>query len=610
MSGSSIIGACIVRLGPQEQREFKSRIAAFDVETADNNQSFVCGSVVDDERNLSFDVKEAMQQEILSRDGIMFATNLSFDLFALFGQNAKRFRMLWNNARLLKASHRNDHDRTLQFWDTLNLAPGFSVEKLGKVAGLPKMPTPAAIGRWPGTTQEREELKAYNVRDSRVTFEAAKFFIKEYTALGATMKFTLPSCAMSLWRNKYLDRSYWQPGIEQMTALFKGYYGGRTEAFARGRIKNMYLYDVNSLYPHVMRSYPYPDMNTLRDTRKNDDEPILYQEGMADVTITIEGGEKGYPPLAYRLPDKLIFPTGTMRGWWTHEEIRGALDMHGARLIKVHRSIYARETCEPFTSYVDDLYALRLSYQQQHDAREIVVKLLMNSLYGKFGQKFMERENMELESNFTLDQLQKLPWFQRVGDYIRIKRDCRPSAFCNPLWAAHITAYARKELRQHLLNHNALYCDTDSVVSRRRMSGSSGLGKLKLEMVIDEGIIVRPKFYAFRGDRSDKVKLKGCMAQMNYAMFEDFLVTKKASWTKFTKLREALRRHLPVNGLLDVTKTFSLEDGKRRWAEPFSMDKLQWSEPLSMEDLAMAGKIKPILEISDRENQADGKDVN
>lgn len=574
-------------LKPLVQRPCTKDIIGFDVETADNNQSFVVGSLVSDTVEIFYDADKLRTRlkEKSMRGKLIASTNLAFDFLHLFDKHHTGVRLLWNGSRLLTAGISTGTKQRLTFWDTLNLAPSYSVEKMGKLLHIPKLTKPKALGRWPKNKEEMEELTTYNVQDSRISREGMRFFLKEFQALGASPKPTLASTAMSVWRNRFLKRGYWQQDKYILRQQFGGYYGGRTEAFARGHIEQMYLYDVNSLYPYVMRTYPYPDLNEMRYKRK-DESVIFAYEGMAHCRIDVP--PMRYPPLPVRHEHKLCFPCGVIEGTWTHAEIRDALRV-GCTLLDCSYAWYSKATVEPFKEFIDELYALRLQYQREGDSREIVVKLLMNSLYGKFGQKFDARENLEPEARFTLDGLNKLDWFERIGDYIRIKKDCRPAPFCQPLWAAHITAYARMELHKHLVLNNAFYCDTDSLITRRQLPTSTALGRLKEEMRIDEGYIIRPKFYALTGTLghgSDsreviKTKLKGYGARLSFDAFLDIVDGKDAVYRKFIKLRESLRRGLPLNGVMDVVKHFNVEDTKRVWPAPFAKDELMWSEPLA-----------------------------
>ena len=582
-------------LKPLIPKEFKKEFIGFDVETKNNNQEFVSCAFYGRENAFFRDREKARDYALSQKDKILIASNLPFDFTMLFDEKERlNFSMLWNGTRLLIAKTWVKHTGinqfseieffnrkptsgkvpTIELWDTINHAP-FSVAKLGKILNIPKITPPDYLGkRSPETPQEWREMAAYNMRDAEISKKAMDFLAAGYSYFGGVPAFTLASTAMKTFRTSFLKDSYWTPSQDDALIHFKAYSGGRTEAIARGRIENAFLYDVNSLYPSVMRNNAYPHPNFMR-VRKNDASFIYNFEGVSDIDIQIPTCR--YPPLPV-LGDKLYFPVGKVSGWFTHAEIRAAIS-RGATLLKCRLTHYSKEVCHPFDNYIDDIYALRLKWQKEGDARELVAKLLMNSLYGKFGQKFIGRDNMVPCSSLSFEQIQAMPFIERLGDYFRIKQNVRPAAFCMPIWAAYITSYARIALLGHLENTNALYCDTDSVVTFKKVATSSALGALKLECKIMDGVIVRPKFYAFETDAGERVKCKGFGAKMPLQVFYDVLKGKPASYQKFIKMRESLRRGLKLNSVVEIFKTFQLEDGKRKWAESFNADTLAWSEP-------------------------------
>jgi len=67
-------------------------------------------------------------------------------------------------------------DKSITFIDTLNFAR-LSVEKLGKIVGVPKLDKPSFLGQKPKNKEEEEILKVYNFRDSEISKKFLEFFI-------------------------------------------------------------------------------------------------------------------------------------------------------------------------------------------------------------------------------------------------------------------------------------------------------------------------------------------------------------------------------------------------------------------------------------------------
>lgn len=580
-------------LKPTKLRNFNKDIYGFDIETYDNNKKFLCASLYLDENNVwvfkdKRELIEFMKQKRF-KDSYICATNLSFDFFGTFHNEPeeKEFIPLFRGSDLIttktnivdggfKIKAPRKGQSALTFIDTMNFAK-LSVEKLGNLINISKLEKPDFLGQYPKNDKEWEQMIEYNVRDSEVSKKGLEFLFNSFYRLGATPKATIASTAMSLFRNQYLKHDYFRHDINILLDQFNAYYGGRTEAFSRGLIKNYNYYDFNSLYPSVMIN-EFPDPNSKRICYKNSIKYIEAFEGVSNVDVFCP--EMEYPYLPLRTDTKLLFPCGNFSGWYTHLELRRALEL-GYVIKRIRKTIYFKETCEPFRDYVIDLYNKRLEYKKQGSSMEYIVKILLNSLYGKFGQKFMNRDSWR-PFDLTLDELNKLKDFERIGNYIRIKKDMtEPPVFCTPIWALYVTAYAREKMHKAILNSRPVYVDTDSLITKKEILTSNKLGKLKLEMFIKKGIIVKPKFYAFEPQgKKAFVKSKGIGVKLTIPDFWKLLVTGSVEYTKFMKFKESTRRGFIPNEIVGIVKHLNLEDEKRMWNNKFDYNELQHSKPL------------------------------
>jgi hypothetical protein len=128
------------------------------------------------------------------------------------------------------------------------------------------------------------------------------------------------------------------------------------------------------MYPSVMLSeYPYPFEYSLKSN--------LDKYGVTDCLLEYKGK---LPILPYRTKEgKLIFARGRVRGVWDNTEINFSLN-NGYRILKVFGGITYKYSCYPFKDFITDIYDLR--QQSASEYKKIIYKLIMNSLYGKFGQ--------------------------------------------------------------------------------------------------------------------------------------------------------------------------------------------------------------------------------
>lgn len=579
-----------------KQKPFNKQIYGFDVETYGQKNTFYCASLYGDDIQKTFYSKDEFIKEITRRkyrNSYLVATNLGFDFNAIFydRDDYEEFKFLFRGSDMISVigyyregkfdcSYKKNK---LTFIDTMNYCK-MSVENLGKIIRLPKLEKPSFLGKRPKDENEKKILENYNMRDAEVSQKFIKFLFDAFYKLGADPKKTIASTAMSLFKNKYLKQDYFRHKVDVLQDIFKAYYGGRTEVFKRGVVKNMHYYDINSLYPSVMMN-EYPDPNSIKFSHMNNTDKIMRYEGVSDVILKCP--KIRFPLLPMKMKDgKCVFGYGQIEGWYSHVELRKAFEI-GYECLAVKKSYYYDRKCQPFKEYVADLYNLRKEYKKDDNPMELVTKLLLNSLYGKFGQKFENREEMIPDKQVTIDMTEKYHC-ERVGKMFRIKKPFTdPSSFCIPIFAVYTTAYARLKLYDALLKYDPVYCDTDSIVTSCMMPDSKELGEFKHEMHIPDGYFIKPKFYAILDDNDQKkhvIKIKGLGRKIDIIEFFALLSKMPVKYNKFVKSKEAYRRNLIPNEIIEIEKQFSLEDDKRRWPGFLDIETLQDSQPIEIID--------------------------
>jgi len=582
----------IQRLCRTKQKQDIRPIYGFDIETYDDNKKFFCGSVVGDNLVKTFFSKSDLINFFKTKrfkNSVIAATNLQFDFNATFFNEpeAKHFKPLWRGSDILSMTTYSQNkdfcirktkgkkSERIDFIDTMNYAR-LSVDNLGKILSLPKLIKPDFLGNKPSNEVQVAELVDYNVRDAEISKKIIDFLYKTFHNLGATPKLTIASTAMSLYKNRFIkDSVYYTNREECLLEQFKAYYGGRCEAFTRGRIENFNYYDINSLYPSVMVNC-FPDPNSVRVRRSASLEYIYEYEGISNIDIYCP--EMEYPLLPYRNENKVYFPTGIFSGWYTHIELRKALEL-GYKVLKIRRTYWYKKSCSPFKDYVESLYELRNKFKSENNKMELVVKLLLNSLYGKFGQKFVNKDAW-IHSSATKAELSKYDKIERYGDYFRtVINKTKPSAFCIPIWACYVTSMARLKLYEYITRCDPVYCDTDSIITKKELITSNKLGGMKLEMKIKHGLIVKPKFYSISSSKESFVKIKGLGRRLKREEFLSLMNNPSVTYKKFMKFKESVKRGFIPNQIVNITKNFNLEDDKRTWKEPFNFNDIQVSKP-------------------------------
>lgn len=225
--------------------------------------------------------------------------------------------------------------------------------------------------------------------------------------------------------------------LEVFNAACHAYSGGHIEVcqlgFHSGRI---FHYDVNSAYPSIFRDLP--SLTTGRwvhGTERDGIPPDGFT--LVKVSYQFKPGHAFYP-LFYRQDDGSIIYPDRGTGWYWYPEFEGAREYaHTIGADQFHVLEWwhfeTKANVQPF-HWIDDYYAQRQSRVQAakimevEDGPEKIIKLGLNSLYGKTAQQVGARENPD------------------DGTIIA-------PAYFQLEWAGYVTASCRAKLMQAALQH-------------------------------------------------------------------------------------------------------------------------------------------------------------
>ena len=389
-----------------------------------------------------------------------------------------------------------------------------SVEGLGKIVGKEKLDVD-----FESVTDA--ELRTYCKRDTQIIKEAIEYywtFIKQYD-LG---KFCLTrsSQAFTAFRHRFMKTDIYVHQVEKVVDLERNaYYGGRVEAFHFGECKKgpFVTLDINSMYPFIMQTSRLPVK--LVDYREEIDLRLL-PDILKEYSVVAHCRIKTELPLyALRKNKKIIFPIGEYETYLCTEGIKRALK-HGHLISMSEVAMYTNDYL--FTEWVDFLYNLRCQFKKENQAiLEYMCKIMLNSLYGKFGQKYMEVEEKEditgsgysRQDNYDFVTGERWIEYKLMNKLITQKGEKNgKNAFV--AIAAHICENARLmlyDLMDRIGREKVLYCDTDGVKIRkadiekvRDLMHSDRLGAIKIEDETSKLIINGAKNY--ETDKTRKIK--------------------------------------------------------------------------------------------------------
>ena len=372
------------------------------------------------------------------------------------------------------------------------------LSKIGESIGIKKVDedkrrTPEETRKYYAETP-LETLIPYNKVDCEILWKAVAEFEKEVMSLGGQLQQTIASTAMNLFRRAYLKQTVYTSEVANQIAL-KSYFASRVEVFERAAT-DFNIFDINSSFPYSM-TFPLPGNLIAMGVGlpDEDSDSCLY---VADVTVEVPDME--IPPLPFRTPtdSRVFFPTGRWRSWLTSTDIRLAL-REGCTVHKVHEC-YQYEPFDDFARYATEIYALRSASKTAF--RKLLLKYLLNSLYGKMAEALLKQEMLINPPEEELDR-EKLQMLQ-PGIWLREKeaaithRHVIVSSIITALSRRHLYDWAKMCLAQKC---PLLYCDTDSVASKADLpTDDKRLGALKLEKRMSWAEFVAPKIYRGEGE--------------------------------------------------------------------------------------------------------------
>ncbi len=310
---------------------------------------------------------------------------------------------------------------------------------------------------------------------------------------------TVAGQAMRVFRT-FLKEDIWGLSKEGEKFCRQAYLGGRTEIFRPLCEKGpLYEYDVNSLYPSVMRDNLFP-VGTGFFTYDFDDK----LQGIYQATA-IAPNNIHVPCLGVVSDGKFIFPIGRFDGHWTSAEINYAISL--GYEIEIKKGYVFPESRRLFAEFIEALYAIR-GMSPKNSVNDIIAKLLMNSSYGRFGMD-LEKSNIDFEMSEGADEYKTI---EINGKHIPLYiTPTHLKTFTHPAIAAFVTSFARIHMHRLFgsLGSHLFYTDTDSIFTTRPLSHGKGLGELKLENTFDTAVFLLPKTYLAEGLLKRKIAMKG-----------------------------------------------------------------------------------------------------
>ncbi|KAJ2894294.1 hypothetical protein IWW38_002618 [Coemansia aciculifera] len=320
--------------------------------------------------------------------------------------------------------------------------------------------------------------------------------------------------------------------------------GGRCISM-NGMYHNVVCVDVKSLYPTAMAYYDQPYGNYRKVVRKVDSELGIYwckvvPYGLLSEAIRqsrIDSENHGFFPL--RNNDQVMYSGNSLpteyKAWYTSVDMKiGEMEGHYIEPVSFdsqgHVGYSWTQKGMIFKDYIEGiLYKLKLQYEEAGDKeKRQVIKIIMNSLWGKFAQKWMDTQykikdetacDMESEECYKIWDTE---WFM-VKSHQTKTNASKPVQ--NGVFVLSWARYHMKILWEKIAKPGAvcIYSDTDSMFvkadqicdnavfelnGRQKPVIGDEMGQLEVEAVFDQLICVGKKQYigSYKQDGITKYK--------------------------------------------------------------------------------------------------------
>lgn len=406
----------------------------------------------------------------------------------------------------IKVCFANNH--TIEFNDSLKLLP-FKVEKIANDFNLDYQKGKIDYSNY----EINDTTLEYVYNDVRIVALALDQIKKQ-----GMKKMTTASCAINEYYSliKYYDSLFPSLDTEFLKKWRGAYRGGRCQVnnYYRSKIiKNVNRYDVNSMYPYVMYACQLPYGQPIISNKPNKD----YKFELYDVDIEfklkyghipslLKSGSIGINNETYYIETE-----GIETILISNIDLMLVKEHYDISYLKYNKVVSFKTTDCLFKKYINKWYKIK---NESKGAKRIVAKLMLNSLYGKFGSNvegYQHRPKL-IDNILCFD----------TSDVEELQHYYLPMAIA-------ITSYAHALIDLAIIKsgiENFIYCDTDSVHTLGKlpieMVDQNELGKFKLEGIETKSKYVRQKTYLYLENDKVNITCAGLPQELKDKVIKDY----------------------------------------------------------------------------------------
>ena len=383
----------------------------------------------------------------------------------------------------------------------------------------------------------RTEVKKYCERDVETLYQVIMKFSESVFSMFRVNVLNYPtisSLSFAIFRTIYLKDSK-LPILtgELYNFIRKAYTGGAVDVF-KPYARHVYRYDVNSLYPFIMKGFEMPVGNA---TYIEGDFSILDKNKVYFVEAEVKTPKNlNNPLLQTRIKNKLgeqftASPLGSWTGVHTSAEIKAAKAL--GYKFKFLRAV-SFDKAKVFSEFVDFFFNLKQN-SERGSSNYVIAKFFLNSLSGRFAldpnlDKHLFANTYEVAELLKSKNIKSLIPLTDDINLLSYSESEIESVLKSPnvsiAISALITSMARVWMYQ-FKDKNTIYTDTDSIDTTVLLNPKwigYGLGQFKLENVFEEAVYLAPKVHGGINKNHEVVRVKGLKNPISYKELKSLLV--------------------------------------------------------------------------------------
>ena len=401
-----------------------------------------------------------------------------------------------------------------------------------------------------------DKLVKYCVQDALLTQQLADLFLKTLANMNLYPRKLISTGYISAQHFIRIHdsniRDLYDRFPELIEFAFKSYAGGKFEVYKRGFSDCLYEYDINSAYPEEIANL-YDLTNCRVEVSNEYQAQADYGFMYAEIFVTCE-----YSPVPYKVKGLNIYPQGKFKQYINKKTYEYLIKQGCEVKILLGYWIYTNKK-QPYKKEVMRLYRLKSQYKHKDELKYLLIKILLNSLYGKFAAITPMWRDKDNRIHYMAGQL------------------------FNPIYASVITEGTRLKVCDACDKYDSIVAvHTDSVISTKelplKLSKRIGCWDFKTS---GAGVIVGSGIYQI----GDKVAFRGFSKKFDLCNLinERKSNTIEIEQTLVRSWKLALYQNADVNKFEEKDKILDLNfDNKRIWKSNFKRNKIkmQTSEPI------------------------------